>query len=111
MGSSDRPPSGYDKKTMARDIYELAKKLGFDKVNVAGHDIGRDPLVWQGDRGAWQEDAVAGTVIDHDNVRKSRVVCSDFENSVAEGCATGADCLKDVVDLLDQLSLNRKRCA
>lgn len=40
MGSSARPASGYDKKTMARDVYELAKKLGYDKVNMAGHDIG-----------------------------------------------------------------------
>jgi pimeloyl-ACP methyl ester carboxylesterase len=40
MGGSAKPASGYDKKTMARDIYELAKKLGYRKVNMAGHDIG-----------------------------------------------------------------------
>jgi pimeloyl-ACP methyl ester carboxylesterase len=40
MGTTARPASGYDKKTMARDIYELSKKLGYDKVNMAGHDIG-----------------------------------------------------------------------
>lgn len=40
MGTSDRPAGGYDKKTMAKDIYELVKQLGYSKVNIAGHDIG-----------------------------------------------------------------------
>ena len=40
MGSSDKPETGYDKKTMAQDIFELVKHLGYDKVNIAGHDIG-----------------------------------------------------------------------
>jgi pimeloyl-ACP methyl ester carboxylesterase len=40
MGGSGKPAGGYDKKTMARDIYELARKFGYDKVDIAGHDIG-----------------------------------------------------------------------
>lgn len=40
MGGSDKPESGYDKKTMARDIAELIKALGFEQANIAGHDIG-----------------------------------------------------------------------
>ncbi|WP_219837448.1 alpha/beta fold hydrolase [Paenibacillus sp. R14(2021)] len=40
MGSSDKPESGYDKKTLAADIHSLVKELGYEKVNVAGHDIG-----------------------------------------------------------------------
>lgn len=40
MGSSGKPESGYDKKTMASDIYALAKELGYQKINIAGHDIG-----------------------------------------------------------------------
>jgi pimeloyl-ACP methyl ester carboxylesterase len=40
MGTTDKPANGYDKKTIAEDIYELVKKLGYDKVNMAGHDIG-----------------------------------------------------------------------
>jgi pimeloyl-ACP methyl ester carboxylesterase len=40
MGGSDKPQSGYDKKTMASDIHELARALGYDTVNIAGHDIG-----------------------------------------------------------------------
>lgn len=40
MGESAKPEAGYDKKTMARDVFELVKKLGFEQVNMAGHDIG-----------------------------------------------------------------------
>jgi pimeloyl-ACP methyl ester carboxylesterase len=40
VGESGKPDSGYDKKTMAADLHELVKKLGYTNVNVAGHDIG-----------------------------------------------------------------------
>jgi len=40
VGESDKPAGGYDKKTMAADIHELVKKLGFTNINLAGHDIG-----------------------------------------------------------------------
>jgi pimeloyl-ACP methyl ester carboxylesterase len=40
MGTSGKPESGYDKKTMATDIYELITQLGLEKVHVLGHDIG-----------------------------------------------------------------------
>jgi pimeloyl-ACP methyl ester carboxylesterase len=40
MGDSDKPDSGYDKKTMARDVYELVRALGYERVNIAGEDIG-----------------------------------------------------------------------
>ncbi|MEV6925149.1 alpha/beta hydrolase [Dactylosporangium sp. NPDC051485] len=40
MGGLARPLGGFDKKTMARDIYALARKLGYESVNIAGHDIG-----------------------------------------------------------------------
>lgn len=40
VGESDKPASGYDKKTMAADIHALVRKLGYDKINLAGHDIG-----------------------------------------------------------------------
>ncbi|TLW93903.1 alpha/beta hydrolase [Saccharomonospora piscinae] len=39
-GASDKPEGGYDKKTMARDIAELIRALGYDSAHVAGHDIG-----------------------------------------------------------------------
>jgi len=40
MGGSDKPESGYDKKTMARDVYELVRALGHERVGIAGEDIG-----------------------------------------------------------------------
>lgn len=40
MGSTDKPAGGYDKKTMAEDVYQLVRHLGYKKVNMAGHDIG-----------------------------------------------------------------------
>jgi pimeloyl-ACP methyl ester carboxylesterase len=39
-GDSGKPEGGYDKKTMAVDIHELTRTLGFDHVSIAGHDIG-----------------------------------------------------------------------
>lgn len=40
MGSSEKPESGYDKKNMAKDVYELIQKLNYSKVHICGHDIG-----------------------------------------------------------------------
>jgi pimeloyl-ACP methyl ester carboxylesterase len=39
-GNSVSPSGGYDKKTMASDIHELIKKLGYKSIKLAGHDIG-----------------------------------------------------------------------
>jgi pimeloyl-ACP methyl ester carboxylesterase len=39
-GCSARPPAGYDKKTMARDVHGLVRRLGQRRVTVVGHDIG-----------------------------------------------------------------------
>ncbi|KZB86179.1 alpha/beta fold hydrolase [Amycolatopsis regifaucium] len=40
MGGSSKPQGGYDKKTMARDIHELVRALGYRQAHIAGHDIG-----------------------------------------------------------------------
>jgi pimeloyl-ACP methyl ester carboxylesterase len=40
MGSSEKPASGYDKKTMAADILGIVQQLGLDKIHLMGHDIG-----------------------------------------------------------------------
>jgi len=39
-GFSDKPASGYDKATMARDVQALVAGLGFKRYAVIGHDIG-----------------------------------------------------------------------
>ncbi len=40
IGESDIPKGGFDMKTAASRIHELAKSLGITKARVVGHDIG-----------------------------------------------------------------------
>lgn len=40
LGESGKPDSGYNKKTMATFIHGMVKQLGYDHINLAGHDIG-----------------------------------------------------------------------
>jgi pimeloyl-ACP methyl ester carboxylesterase len=39
-GHSSRPVTGYDKRTMAEDIRQLVRHLGFERAALVGHDIG-----------------------------------------------------------------------
>ena len=39
-GSTQKPQSGYDKKTMARDIFELMRHLQIERASIVGHDRG-----------------------------------------------------------------------
>lgn len=39
-GGSSIPTSGYEKKTMAEDIYQLVQSLGYEKIYLAGYDLG-----------------------------------------------------------------------
>ena len=40
LGDSEKPQTGYDKKTLADDVYQLVKKLGYNKVYIVAHDWG-----------------------------------------------------------------------
>lgn len=40
FGQSAKPNDGYDKRTMAQDIHAVAASLGYNRVRLAGHDIG-----------------------------------------------------------------------
>jgi pimeloyl-ACP methyl ester carboxylesterase len=40
FGYSDKPLSGYDTRTAASDLYELARSLGHERIALVGHDIG-----------------------------------------------------------------------
>jgi pimeloyl-ACP methyl ester carboxylesterase len=40
IGDSEKPQTGYDKKTIAEDIYQLVKKLGYSKIYLVAHDWG-----------------------------------------------------------------------
>lgn len=39
-GETGKPPAGYDKRTMATDIRELMRHLGYSKIALIGHDRG-----------------------------------------------------------------------
>lgn len=39
-GDSDRPTTGYDKRTVAEDIHQLVQSLSLGPVNVVSHDVG-----------------------------------------------------------------------
>jgi pimeloyl-ACP methyl ester carboxylesterase len=39
-GQSATPAEGYTKVEMAQDIHALAQKLGYNRIRIAGHDIG-----------------------------------------------------------------------
>lgn len=40
LGDSSKPLGGYDKRTVAADIYKLVRKLGFERIYLVGHDWG-----------------------------------------------------------------------
>jgi len=40
FGESSKPIDGYDKKTVADDIHQVVKQLGFDRIFLVGHDMG-----------------------------------------------------------------------
>ncbi len=40
LGDSSRPATGYDKKTMADDVWRLLKQLKIDRFHLVGHDWG-----------------------------------------------------------------------
>lgn len=39
-GGSEKPPTGYDKKSLAQDLHALVLSLGLKRAKVVGHDIG-----------------------------------------------------------------------
>ena len=39
-GDSDRPSVGYDKRTVAEDIYQLVQHLKLGSINLVSHDVG-----------------------------------------------------------------------
>ena len=40
LGDSSKPKAGYDKRTLASDIYGLVNQLDLDRINLVGHDLG-----------------------------------------------------------------------
>ena len=63
LGDSSRPPDGYDKRTVANDVFRLlTEHLGLDRWHCAGHDWG-GPVTFA--LGAWHpEHMVTMAIID-----------------------------------------------
>ena len=40
LGDTDKPADGYDKRTIAQDVYGLVRQLGYDRFRLVGHDFG-----------------------------------------------------------------------
>lgn len=40
LGDSERPMTGYDKRTLASDVHALVQSLGFNKIGLTAHDWG-----------------------------------------------------------------------
>jgi pimeloyl-ACP methyl ester carboxylesterase len=40
FGDSDRPDTGYDKHTIAEDLYQLVHQLGLGPLYLVNHDVG-----------------------------------------------------------------------
>ncbi len=41
LGDSSKPDGGYDKRTVAEDIYQLTKSLGFHQINIKYPELQR----------------------------------------------------------------------
>lgn len=81
FGASDKPVTGYDMRTVATDIRELATALGFERAILVGHDWGglvarRYALDWS--------DAVERLVI-VDIVPHEQIFANHFTPAVAFG--------------------------
>lgn len=61
-GGSERPATGYDKKTMAADVHALVTALGLGPVHMVGHDIGG--MVAYAYAAQWPQDVADLTMIE-----------------------------------------------
>ncbi len=77
-GETDKPASGYDKRNMARDIRELMRALGLEKVVLVGHDRGARVAT----RFAKDYPEQVDRLVVMDNV-PTRIVARDLNASVA----------------------------
>jgi pimeloyl-ACP methyl ester carboxylesterase len=49
FGESDKPLDGFDVRTVREDLRELIQQLGYDRINLAGHDVGASvAYAWAG---------------------------------------------------------------
>lgn len=77
-GETDKPATGYDKRTMARDLRELLLALGIEKIALVGHDRGARVAT----RFAKDYPEMVDRLVVMDNV-PTRIVAREFNAAVA----------------------------
>ena len=77
-GETDKPAGGYDKRNMARDLRELLRALGIDKIALIGHDRGARVAT----RFAKDYPEMVDRLVVMDNV-PTRIVAREFNADVA----------------------------
>lgn len=77
-GETDKPATGYDKRTMARDLRELLRELGIEKIALVGHDRGARVAT----RFAKDYPEMVDRLVVMDNV-PTRIVAREFNAAVA----------------------------
>jgi len=77
-GETDKPATGYDKRTMARDLRELLRALGIDRIALVGHDRGARVAT----RFAKDYPEMVDRLVVMDNV-PTRIVAREFTPAVA----------------------------
>ncbi len=79
-GNTEKPTSGYDKRTMARDIFELMQHCGVSRVAMIGHDRGARVAT----RFAKDYPAVIDRLVVMDNI-PTRVIFERMDANIARG--------------------------
>lgn len=77
-GETDKPAGGYDKRNMARDLRELLRALGIEKIALVGHDRGARVAT----RFAKDYPEMVDRLVVMDNV-PTRIVAREFNAQVA----------------------------
>lgn len=77
-GETEKPYQGYDKRTMALDVLELMRALGFSKAALVGHDRGARVAT----RFAKDHPQAIDRLVVLDNV-PTRIVARDFSARIA----------------------------
>ena len=77
-GETDKPAGGYDKRNMARDLRELLRELGIEKIALVGHDRGARVAT----RFAKDYPELVDRLVVMDNV-PTRIVAREFNAAVA----------------------------
>jgi haloacetate dehalogenase len=79
-GDSEKPTTGYDKRTMAADVRALAEELGYERIALVGHDRGARVAT----RFAKDHRAMVDRLVTMDNI-PTRVVFERTDAPLARG--------------------------